>query len=218
MEDNMHALLSSVLAAADDAATEPAWYTTVAGILAVPAAMITAVGSWYLVKKTRRETRRLDLEIIEKERALGQAQADANVTAVATIVAEPVFAARRAQDVILRFILLYLVSQVWGVVVTIFAAASNGIELATRANRFDADPNVPATVASILISAVPNVGYWLLFVALGWPLLMDLLNVLRISTPAWVNTKQTRRLVGVVAVLAALAQSVAIGGSDLFQF
>jgi hypothetical protein len=54
----------------------------------------------------------------------------------------------------------------------------------------------------------------LLFSALGWPLLIDLMQVLRMGAPAWLTTKKTQVVVAVVAVLAALAQSFAAGAQQ----
>lgn len=99
------------------AATEkPApWYQAVSGILGIPATILAMVGSWYLVKKTSLESRKLDLELKEKENALRVAEQTGSPAEVARIVAEPVLSGKRVQDVLIRFVLLYLVLQVWNV-------------------------------------------------------------------------------------------------------
>ena len=46
------------------------WYNVIMGIIAIPAAILGVVISWNMVRKTRLETRKIELDIDEKEKVL----------------------------------------------------------------------------------------------------------------------------------------------------
>jgi hypothetical protein len=189
----------------------PAWYTATSGILAIPITVLSAVGSYYLIQKMRRESRKLDLEIIEKQRQLQVVGRPGEPATVAEIIAEPLLHSRRAQDIILRFILLFLVLQVWGVVRDVAQAATIGMQAAIAGSR-DGISEVTETALHLvtgIVVAIPEVGYWVLFVALGFPLLLDICEQLRIGVPEKLKTPGARRAVLVVAALAAVVQALA---------
>jgi hypothetical protein len=55
---------------ADDLAKPLVWWQVVTGILAIPAALLGLFYSYFLIRKTRLEARKLELDIREKERDL----------------------------------------------------------------------------------------------------------------------------------------------------
>src|SRR5262249_15393352 len=89
------------------AAQQPRWWQVVAGVLAIPAAILGIAYSYILIRKTRLEARKTELEIVEKERALnalGPSQGEA-----AREIVRPIIEGRQAQLLVLRFALLYVV-------------------------------------------------------------------------------------------------------------
>ena len=209
----MEPAASLLLAAAAD---PPAWYTATSGVLAIPITLLTAVGSYYLIKKTRLESRKLDLEIVEKQRQLQLVGQAGEPTTVGEIIAEPLLNSRRAQDVILRFVLLYLVLQVWGVVGDVARAATTGLQAAIAGSQGGMSGTTEAALHLLIgvIVAIPEVGYWVLFVALGFPLLLDICAQLHIDVPEKYTTQGARRAVLVIAALAAVVQAL---GGPLFM-
>jgi hypothetical protein len=66
-------LVTSGALAAQQAATGndgEEWYKIATGIIAIPAALLGVLISWNMVRKTRLETRKLQLEIDDRERTL----------------------------------------------------------------------------------------------------------------------------------------------------
>src|SRR5579864_3199307 len=51
----------------------PQWYEVVTGVIAIPAGLLGLVYAHAVYQKTKRESRKLDLEIAEKEVAIGAA-------------------------------------------------------------------------------------------------------------------------------------------------
>jgi len=208
----MHLAVTVFLVAVAD--TQPAQDTlalkdVLSLIFGVPVTLLAVVGTIYAVPKARRERRKLDLEILEKERALGLAQVAGNPAEVAMIVSEPIFENRRALDLILRFVLLSLVLQAWGIVAGLLgsALASAQFEL-TRAVETDASiVAIAGYLVVAFLASLPNVVRSLLFVGIGWPLLLDCSRLLRFDLPDFFYTSRTRRLLIVIAVASALMQS-----------
>jgi hypothetical protein len=99
---------------------QPYWYEIVAGILAIPFVSISIALSYLLIKKTRIEQKKLELEsrkfaleIKEKE---GIQDAPPETTRVIENLAEPLAESHHVQLIILRFILLFLVIRGWAII------------------------------------------------------------------------------------------------------
>ena len=202
---------SALIHLAAEVSEPPAWYTATSGILTIPITLLSAVGSYYLIQKMRRESRKLDLEIIEKQRQLQVVGQPGEPSTMAEVIAEPLFHSRRVQDILLRFVLLYLVLQVWGVVRDVASAATFGMQAAVEGSR-DGMSEVTETALHLftgIVVAIPEVGYWVLFVALGLPLLLDICDQLRIGVPEKLKTPGARRAVLIVAALTAVIQALA---------
>ncbi|MFG6197732.1 hypothetical protein [Nonomuraea sp. JJY05] len=194
---------------------EVAWWQVATGIIAIPVALVGLIGSWYLVRKTRLESRKLELEILEKEQALDQAKADQDPIRAAEIVAEPVFQTRRVQVLILRGILLVLVLDAWSLAQKLLVPIFRGIRLGAAAATANPDvfaENTPAEYVVftlvLLLEQLPTIAYWWIFIALGWPLLSDTAHALSIELPAWVAKQRTRRILILVMVVLLLASAV----------
>jgi len=120
----------------------------------------------------------------------------------------------------MRFVLLSLLLQAWGLVATLLESALQGAQFGLdRAVKRDA--SLWAIVGYILVAALassPNIVQSLLFVGIGWPLLLDSAKLLRFDLPGFLYTDRTRRTLIVVAILAALMQNLLGVGLKFFVF
>lgn len=209
----------AVLQAAADENVQD-WKTTISWVLGLPVALAAALGTMYVVPKARREIRLQDLEIMEKERALGLAENQSDPIKVATAVAEPIFETRRAQSLILRFVLLYLLLQAWSVVSGLLGSALAGAQIGLN-NAVNGDAS-PLVVGGYLLAAalasLPGVVRALLFVLVGWPLLLDVAKMLHFDLPPFAYKAAARRLLIAIAVIAALVPNLMGASLSLFRF
>lgn len=212
------ALLTSLVDAAAEETQD--WKQIISWVLGLPVAFAAAMGTIYVLPKARLESRKLQLEVIEKERALGLAQVKEDPGQVAAVVAEPIFETRRAQDLILRFVLLYLLLQAWSVVSGILGAALAGAQIGLN-NAVEGDAS-PFVVAGYLLAAavasLPGVVRSLLFVVVGWPLLLDVAKLLRFDLPDFLHKRAAARLLAVIAIVAALVPNLMGASFSLFRF
>lgn len=196
------------------------WKEVLSWVLGLPVTLVAAAGTIYAIPKARRENRKLDLEILEKERALGLAKDSNDVAEVARIVAEPLFENRRGVDLILRFVLLSLLLQAWGLVINLLGSASASAQLGLN-RAVEQDSSIAAIAGYVLIAtlaALPNVVRALLFVGIGWPLLLDSAKVLRFELPNFFYAPGTRHALIAIAVVASLMQALVGAGMSLFWF
>ncbi|MER7243170.1 hypothetical protein [Kribbella sp. NPDC000426] len=212
-------VVANLLQAAPDENSQD-WRQVVSWVLGLPVALAAALGTIYVIPKARRENRKLELEILEKERALGIAQANEDPAQVATAVAEPIFETRRAQNLILRFVLLYLLLQAWSVVSGLLGSALAGAQIGLN-NAVEADASVWVIAGYLLAAAVaslPGVIRSLLFVLVGWPLLLDVAKLLRFDLPDFTYKPVARRMLILIAIIAALVPNLMGASFSLFRF
>jgi hypothetical protein len=180
------------------------WWTAAAGIIAVPTGLLVLVHSYVVIKKTRLETQKFELEIREKETELAGARDEGDIVRINQLVAQPILQGRRVQEILLRAILLILALQAWRLVEIIFGAftTSIGYGLSSITTRSPSSDIMAALITSS-IAQLPMVGYWLVFFALGGPLLVDVLRQLNISAPKLLTSvgRPSRLTYIVVAVL-----------------
>lgn len=152
------------------------WWEIATGILAIPAAVVGLVYSYVLVKKTRLEVRKTELEIREKEaqlQSLSKPEREVAERIVAPLVRSQVW-----QYFVLRFILMYIVLGLWGLVEDVFSFLFRGT-LATVQSVFHVNFEKPwIIIPLVLLQQTPKIGYWLLFFALGLPLFKDVNGVI----------------------------------------
>lgn len=193
------------------------WQKTISWVLGLPVSVVAAVSSVQLWRKNPLEQRNLQLDILEKERALGLAQNTTEAGRVATIVAEPILETQRTQVLILRFVLLSVMLMAWGLVANLLGAALSGAQLGLdRAITGEASVGaVLGYLAVALVAAVPSVVRSLLIVLIGWPLLLDIADALRFELPQYFYSPRTRTALLLIAVAAALAQTL-LGASYAF--
>ena len=170
---------SALAQAADAAAKPPQWWEQVPGILAIPAALLGLAYSYILIRKTRLEAHKTELEIIEKQKALGllaQSQSEA-----AKQIVRPIIEGRQGQLLVLRCVLLYAVLTLWGAVESAFGfllgLAFMGVQTAIKL-----DFNNPWIMfPSYFLKSLPKAVSWIIAIGIGWPLFRDLNAFLHID-------------------------------------
>ncbi len=180
------------------------WFEIVTGVLGIPAALIGLAYSYVLIRKTRLEAVKAELEIEEKRRSLAEPGAPADQPAT-TAGAQPSFRIhaeagarqvvnlsfdpqdRAIQLVILRFILLYLLLQGWRLLATTIRVGVGGGFLGL-AKLFGWSTSIDFDKLSWWQQALAygvvsfeDVIYWALFLLLGIPLIRDLNRILGIT-------------------------------------
>jgi hypothetical protein len=113
-------LVTSGALAAQQAATGndgEEWYKIATGIIAIPAALLGVLISWNMVRRTRLETRKLQLEIDDRERTLVEtSKGESDVP----LVLAPLSESQKAVLIIIRFVLLELTLRIWDFVPSAF--------------------------------------------------------------------------------------------------
>jgi hypothetical protein len=133
------------------------------------------------------DERLAELAIFEKERDLGLDHKDIDRERIGPITAESILKRGTAQEILLRFVLLYLILQVWGIVGDLFNVSSVGF--------------------GYLITIVPQVIRALIVVIIGWPLLLDTATLLNIQLPGLLYKSWVRWLLIIIAILAEGSRS-----------
>ena len=166
--------------AAETATKAPQWYEVVGGILAIPAAVLGLAYSYILIKKTRLESRKTELEIREKEQALA-AMPEAEQSKAKEIVA-PIIEEKAGRYLILRFVLMYVTLQLWGLITSIFSFFAGGIFLGAQKLAQDTIKDDTWIVFTFyVLSNVPHIVTWLIIFGIGWPLFKDLNDYLHLD-------------------------------------
>lgn len=186
-------LIAPVCALADDN-HPPQWWQVASGVLAIPAALLGIIYSYFLLKKTRLESRKTELEIREKE---GQLR---NIAAgdpeLAQRLLEPVVNARLGQLLILRFIILYLTLKAWTLLETLVTLSIKGaaiglVTLLGEGEGFELEKWF--LLPFLVLTNLPEAGYWLIFFLLGWPLFKDVNGVLGLDLRDFLRLRRAPR-------------------------
>ena len=156
------------------------WYEIATGVLAIPAAIIGLAYSFILIKKTRFEAKKTELEILEKQKQLWQAL-EAQPVDVQNLMV-PATENRIGLYLVLRFVLLYLTLHAWGFIEDVYDLLFMGMVTgAQSAWNFKPGGWVYVIVA---IEKLPKAAYWLVFFALAWPLFKDINSLLGLDLRA----------------------------------
>jgi hypothetical protein len=166
------ALLSPAVASAAEARPEP-WWKIATGILAIPASIVGLAYSYVLIKKTRLEAQNTELEIREKQSKLRDLTAREPEAARELIA--PIVEGRATQFLLLRFVLLYLITSAFSFVELILDVVLKAAFLGVLSlfNGLD-ESSLVVVVPYMVLSALPRLGYWVIFFAIGWPLVKDI--------------------------------------------
>jgi hypothetical protein len=174
----------SAIAQGAASATGEAWYKVATGILAIPAALVALVVSWNMMKKTRLETQKLEIEIIEKQNAtLRQGTPAEKMESLAL----PLGDNQRALLLLVRYVLLELTLGLWNIVPSAFSYITRPIMWgafwffsSTGMHEYLQTPVIIVSVGSELFQLLFSIVYWSVFIGIGWPLFKDTCTYLNI--------------------------------------
>jgi len=174
-------------ALAQDASTGggEAWYKIITGIIAIPAALLGLLVTLNMIKKTSLESKKLELEIKQKEeQAVDLVSSDAAVN-----LARPIGQGQRGLLLIIRFVILELALRLWSVVPSAVAYITSAIQTFPLLI-FDYDvyeklePGSASGVAILLVTHLVAIllaiVYWSIIFGFGWPLFKDTCRYLNI--------------------------------------
>jgi hypothetical protein len=181
-------VVTAVALAAEGGSTPEPWYKVIAGIIAMPAAVIGLAVSYRLFRKTNLESRKLELEIGEKERQLQNISGTPAVEALRGF-AQPLALSQRLSILILRFVILELTLRIWNFVPSAFsyittAGTYAAFALLGKDAASTLQPWTPSGAAIIfgptVIRLLFDVVYWFIVFGFGWPILRDACAILGI--------------------------------------
>jgi hypothetical protein len=160
----------------------PPWYEQVTGILAIPVAVLTPFIAYVVLKKSRLESRKTELEILEKERTLGLAEGNKEAPAGSVSAAMPYI----VSSLILRYILLELTLSLMNLLTEPLKYAFTGIGYGSYLLLRNVNTNSTASeVATFMFAEIGSIAgsvlYWAVLIILGWPLFKDVLRFFNIS-------------------------------------
>jgi hypothetical protein len=140
-----------------------------------------AVVSWNMITKTRLESRKLLLEIAEKERALSGS--DASTAEKIQLLTTPVTDNQRALLILVRFVLLELTLRIWTFVpdsIIVLVGLITGGFIWLLSPEHIGGPMIIAGIVSPIVRLLTSIVYWLIVFGFGWPLFKDTCDFLNI--------------------------------------
>ena len=157
-----------------------AWYKVATGVIAVPAALMGLVISWNMMQRSRLETRKLELEISEKQKQIHNSAPAEKLELLST----PLGDSQRALLLIIRFVLLELTLRIWNFVPQavsyIMLAIFYLLYFIMPTDTFlQVSPTI-TTIAPTGISFLFRIVYWIIVFGFGWPLFKDTCSFLNI--------------------------------------
>jgi hypothetical protein len=151
------------------------WWQIVTGIIAIPASIIGLLSAYRVSEKTRYETRKLQLEILEKEGIAKPESKKNHAIPRKDLVTSPLALAASVQGFIIRFIIFYIAYEFWGLIISfilptfwlvINLARDQGLSY-TKYQVFALAGNYMALMGNLTILLI-----------LGFPLLRDIMSFL----------------------------------------
>jgi hypothetical protein len=176
---------------ADNAMAVPgsgeAWYKIVTGILAIPATLIGFVVTINTLRKTTLESRKLELEIREKQMSMSRATPGEGRL---DDITRPITDSQRALLLVVRYVVLELTLKLWNFVPFVVGYITESVPwmflLGAQQHWFPTDlkPTSPLVISAFIIPKIIDLGfhivYWFIVFGFGWPLLKDTFNFLNI--------------------------------------
>lgn len=124
-------ILLSSPAVAQETAKSLQWWEVAAGIIAIPAGLLGLLVAYATMKKANLESRKIELEIRAAEAKLAeQPAAAAEAQRVASSLFAPFIESNRTSHFLLRFAIIFLLLQFWGVIERLFDGFVLGVYLA----------------------------------------------------------------------------------------
>jgi hypothetical protein len=152
---------------------KPEWWEIIAGIIAIPTGLLGLVVSYATYKKTRLESKKLEFEILEKEKELAKAPPPtAEQQRVSDVIIKPLIDNTRVNYFLLRFILLSLMLLFWTILEKAFGFFVGGAFVTlTQLLGFS---SAAATIPMFVLSQIVQLGWVVLVLMVGVPLYRDI--------------------------------------------
>ncbi len=156
-----------------DEMKRPEWWEVIAGIIAIPTGLLGLVVSYATYKKTGLESKKLELEILEKEKEFAKAPPPtAEQQRVADVIIKPLIDNTRVNYFLLRFILLSLMLLFWAILEKGFNFFVGGAFVTlTQLLGFS---TLRATIPIFILSQLAQLGWVILVLMVGVPLYRDI--------------------------------------------
>mgnify|MGYP001827796085 CR=1 FL=1 len=157
------------------------WWEIIGGVIAIPVALIGIAYSYVLIRKTRLESRKMELEIAEKEQAIEKVVGESSGEVQRLI--KPLIESKNVQFLLLRFVILFLLIEGWSLVEKGFSLIMGGMYLgiSSLTDMELSDDNPWVLIPFLIMTNLPQIGYWIVFIAIGWPLFRDVNQILGLN-------------------------------------
>lgn len=168
----IHASLAASQGGIDNSPAQIPWWQIATGILGIPAAVIGIPSAFWLSQKTRLETRKLQLEILEKQGTISGPQT--GIVKTGDIAGSREATLVGIQGFVVRFIILYVTRFGWDVFkpfLMVFLNASVAYWLKQNQTISQEWTTVMGITA---YTQIVNVGDLIILIAFGFPLLADI--------------------------------------------
>jgi hypothetical protein len=180
----LYIIPSPAIAKEVNASQGEAWYKVIAGVIAIPAAVLTLLVTLNMIKKTSLESKKLELEIKEKEKQVsGIVSTETSVNPV-----HPLGESHRGLLLVVRFIILELALRLWNVIPSAVSYITSNIPTVAMLlfnEKFykNYKPNgagIAIIIVPQFISLLFSIVYWAIVFGFGWPLFRDTCQYLNI--------------------------------------
>jgi hypothetical protein len=161
-------------------AGETPWWQVVTGIIAIPAGLLGLLYTYRSSQKTRLESRKLQLEILEKEGKTPEGEGAYSIPRYQDIIESPRAVAASLQDFVTRFIVFFialvgaellgsLISPFWDYMLYLWGEPA----LDTTFGEWS---DITPVTLDFLSTMAPTIAQWVVVLLLGLPLLLDILR------------------------------------------
>jgi hypothetical protein len=150
-------------------------------LVAIPVALIGIAYSYVLIRKTRLESRKMEFEIAEKEQAIAEVVGERSEEIQRLV--RPLVESKNVQLLLLRFVILFLLIEGWGLIEKGFNVIMGGVYLSASSltGVEISDDNLWVVIPLLILTYLPQIGYWVVFIAIGWPLFRDVNEILGLN-------------------------------------
>jgi hypothetical protein len=172
---------------------QPQWYEIIGGVLAIPATIIGVVYSYILLKKTNLESKKIQLEIKEKEQVI----VEQNIVQSEQVkeIVKPFFRTQLVHQIILRYIILELISRLFSLFAGGYSFLLSGISVVTYNNMTSETSRTIFGVVITFLQFLPQLGFALIFIFIGYPLFKDVNKTLGIDLKGIFFSSSKRKVV-----------------------
>lgn len=160
------------------------WWQVASGVIGIPTALLGLIYTYRLSQKTRLESRKLQLEIIEKERLALSPDSTTEVSDEVRATTQVRLSTTRTQDFTVRFIICWLATQGWSFVTTFLTPFLNAVSIAVYQyfQKHGVDTQKWSFVLAFsVLAGILNFGDTVIFLVLGLPLLLGIATSLGIK-------------------------------------